>query len=115
MSNYLQRANEGLAEIVGIRRDIHANPELGFEETRTSELVADKLRAWGVDVTTQVGRLGVVGTIQGMRPGTKSIGLRADMDALAMTESNSLPHASRHDGRMHACGHDGHMSAPIQS
>lgn len=110
MSNYLQRANEGLAEIVGIRRDIHANPELGFEETRTSELVADKLRAWGVDVTTQVGRLGVVGTIQGMRPGTKSIGLRADMDALAMTESNSLPHASRHVGRMHACGHDGHTA-----
>lgn len=110
MSAYLERAKSRIEDIVEIRRDIHANPELGFEETRTSELVASKLRAWGIDVVTGVGKLGVVGTIHGRKPGKRAIGLRADMDALALTETNALPHASKHVGKMHACGHDGHTS-----
>ena len=96
-----------LPALTAIRRDIHAHPELGFEETRTAALVAATLRGWGLEVTEGVGRLGVVGTLRGRRPGQGAIGLRADMDALALTERTGLPHASIHDGRMHACGHDG--------
>ena len=110
MNDLLDRASEGIEEIVAIRRDIHAHPELGFEEFRTSEVIATTLRSYGVDVTTGVGKLGVVGTIKGRLPGARSIALRADMDALAMTETNALPHASRHAGRMHGCGHDGHSA-----
>ena len=110
MNTYLQRASDRIQDIVAIRRDIHANPELGFEETRTSSLVAEQLRAWGIETTVGFGKLGVIGTIAGRNPGRRSIGLRADMDALAMTETNDLPHASRHVGRMHACGHDGHTA-----
>jgi amidohydrolase len=99
-----------LDELIAIRRDIHAHPELGMEETRTSALVADKLRSWGIDTVAGVGKFGVVGTIQGKRPGTKSIGLRADMDALAIIEQTNLPYASKSPGRMHACGHDGHTT-----
>ncbi len=110
MNEYLERALVGSDELIAIRRDIHAHPELGFEETRTSRLVADKLREWGIPVETGVGKLGVVGTIRGKRSGQRSIGLRADMDALAMTETNCLPHASRNAGAMHACGHDGHTT-----
>jgi amidohydrolase len=110
MSHYLQRANDGLDELIHIRRDIHAHPELGFEETRTSRLVADKLAEWGIEAETGVGKLGVVATIRGARPGARSIGLRADMDALALTETNALPHASKNIGTMHACGHDGHTA-----
>ena len=110
MNPYLQKASDGLDHIVAIRRDIHANPELGFEETRTARLVADQLRQWGVEVHEGVGRLGVVGTIRGRNPDARHIGLRADMDALAMTESNDVEHASKHIGKMHACGHDGHTA-----
>lgn len=110
MNDYLQRASQDIDDIVAIRRDIHANPELGFEETRTAELVRERLREWGIDVTTGVGRLGMVATIRGRNPERRTIGLRADMDALAMTESNNVPHASRHIGKMHACGHDGHTA-----
>lgn len=99
-----------LPELVAIRRDIHANPELGFEEHRTAALVAAKLREWGIETTKGVGRFGVVGTIRGKRPGQGAIGLRADMDALALTETTGLPYASRNVGRMHACGHDGHTT-----
>jgi hypothetical protein len=99
-----------LPEIVAIRRDIHARPELGREERRTSALVAQKLREWGIEVAEQMGGFGVVGTLRGKRPGQGAIGLRADMDALALIEQTSLPYASTNAGRMHACGHDGHTA-----
>ncbi|MEY4427405.1 MAG: hypothetical protein RLZZ182_94 [Pseudomonadota bacterium] len=97
------------AEIQALRRDLHAHPELSFEEVRTSDLVAERLRSWGIEVHRGLGTTGVVGVIQG-QPGTRSIGLRADMDALPVTERNTFPHASRHAGKMHACGHDGHTA-----
>lgn len=94
-----------------IRRDIHAHPELKFEEFRTAALVAEQLRALGVDeVHERIGGTGVVGVIRGGQPGTKSVGFRADMDALPMTEKNLFAHASTHVGKMHACGHDGHTA-----
>ncbi|MGO4664938.1 amidohydrolase [Bosea sp. 2RAB26] len=98
------------AEFTAIRRDIHAHPELGLEEHRTAALVAGKLREWGVEVTEGVGGTGVVGVIRGRRPGQGAIGLRADMDALALIEETGLPYASQNPGRMHACGHDGHTT-----
>ncbi|MCX8133141.1 MAG: M20 family metallopeptidase [Roseococcus sp.] len=99
-----------LPELAAIRRDIHAHPELGMEEHRTAALVARELRALGIEVTEGVGRLGVVGTIRGTRPGNRSIGLRADMDALQIAEQTGLPYASTTPGLMHACGHDGHTA-----
>ncbi|MBR0651468.1 amidohydrolase [Roseomonas terrae] len=99
-----------LPAITDLRHDIHAHPELGFEETRTAALVAATLRSWGVEVTEGVGRLGVVGTLRGRRPGQRAIALRADMDALALTERTGLAYASTNAGRMHACGHDGHTA-----
>jgi amidohydrolase len=98
------------AELTAIRRDIHAHPELGLEEHRTAALVANKLREWGVEVTEGVGGTGVVGVIRGRVPGQRAVGLRADMDCLALNEDTGLPYASRHPGRMHACGHDGHTT-----
>ena len=98
-------------ELTAIRRDFHAHPELGFEETRTSGIVAEKLRAWGVDeVHEGLGGTGVVGIIRGTGGGNRRIGLRADMDALPITEASGLPYASTSAGRMHACGHDGHTT-----
>jgi amidohydrolase len=97
-------------EFTAIRRDIHAHPELGLEEVRTASLVANKLREWGVTVTEGVGGTGVVGTIVGRRAGQRAIGLRADMDALAIHEQTGAPYASTVAGRMHACGHDGHTT-----
>jgi hippurate hydrolase len=98
------------AELTAIRQDIHAHPELGLEEHRTAALVAAKLREWGVEVTEGVGGTGVVGVVRGRRPGQGAIGLRADMDALALNEETGLPYASQNPGRMHACGHDGHTT-----
>ena len=99
------------AELVHIRRDIHANPELGFEETRTSQLVADKLGEWGVEVHRGLARTGVVGVIKGRKNSSgRAIGLRADMDCLPMHETGEVPHKSKVAGRMHACGHDGHTT-----
>ena len=92
-----------------LRRDIHAHPELCFQEERTSDVIAHTLQAWGIEVHRGLGKTGVVGVIQG-RPGPRSIGLRADIDALPMTEHNQFAHASRYAGRMHACGHDGHTA-----
>ncbi|MBR0656559.1 M20 aminoacylase family protein [Plastoroseomonas arctica] len=97
-------------ELAAIRQDIHAHPELGMEEVRTSGLVATQLRDWGIETTTGVGKLGVVGTIRGTRPGQRVIGLRADMDALPIPEATGLPYASQNPGLMHACGHDGHTT-----
>ena len=99
-----------IAELESIRRDIHAHPELGYEEHRTSDLVATKLTEWGIPVTRGLGGTGVVGVITGTGGEGKTIGLRADMDALPMQEQNSFAHAAKHDGRMHACGHDGHTT-----
>jgi len=99
------------AELVHIRRDIHAHPELGFEETRTSQLVADKLAEWGIEVHRGLAKTGVVGVVRGRKDsGGRAIGLRADMDCLPMHESGDVPHRSTIAGRMHACGHDGHTT-----
>ncbi len=92
-----------------LRRDLHAHPELCFQEERTSDVIARTLSAWGIEVHRGLGKTGVVGVIEG-RPGRRAIGLRADIDALPMTEHNQFAHASRHPGRMHACGHDGHTA-----
>ena len=92
-----------------IRKDIHANPEIGFEEIRTSQLVAEHLEAWGVEVHRGIGGTGVVGVIRGEAPGRR-IGLRADMDALPMAEATGVAHASKNQGVFHGCGHDGHTT-----
>src|SRR5690606_28135307 len=98
-------------EIAAWRRDFHAHPEILFDVHRTAGIVADKLRAFGCDdVVTGIGRTGVVGLIKGRGTSTRTIGLRADMDALPMTEKTGLPYASTAAGRMHACGHDGHTA-----
>ena len=94
--------------MVALRRHIHAHPELGFQEFATSDLVAQRLAEWGYRVTRGVGQTGVVATLQ-RGPG-KSLGIRADMDALPIAETTGLPHASTHSGVMHACGHDGHTA-----
>jgi amidohydrolase len=97
------------SDMAAIRRDLHANPELCFEEVRTADLVAHKLTEWGIPVLRGLGKTGVVGIVQN-GTSTRAIGLRADMDALPMHESNTFGHASRHPGKMHACGHDGHTA-----
>jgi amidohydrolase len=97
------------AELTAIRQDIHANPELGLEEHRTAELVAQKLEEWGIEVHRGVGGTGVVGVLRSGN-GEATIGLRADMDALPIEEANEIPYRSRNSGRMHACGHDGHTT-----
>jgi amidohydrolase len=97
------------ATIAAIRRDIHAHPELCFEEQRTSELIAQQLTAWGIEVHRGLGGTGLVGVIRN-GSSARAIGLRADMDALPMQEFNQFPHASQHPGKMHACGHDGHVA-----
>lgn len=99
-----------LADLTAIRRDIHRHPETAFEEERTSQIVADKLTAWGIEVHRGLAKTGVVGTLKGNRPGQKTIGLRADMDALHLQEKNDFAHASVHANKMHACGHDGHTT-----
>jgi hippurate hydrolase len=97
------------AEFTAWRRDIHAHPELGFAESRTAALVAERLESFGIEVHRGVGRTGVVGVLRcGSSP--RTIGLRADMDALPIEEANDFLHRSRHPGRMHACGHDGHTA-----
>lgn len=94
---------------VGIRRQIHAQPELGFEVGVTSKLVATLLAEWGYEVHTGIGRSGVVGQLK-RGSGTRRLGIRADMDALPIVEATGLPYASREPGKMHACGHDGHTA-----
>lgn len=97
-------------ELVAIRRDLHAHPEIGFEEVRTSGIVAEKLADWGIEVHRGVGRTGVVGILHGKGGPGRRIGLRADMDALPMEETTNLPWRSTIPGRNHACGHDGHTT-----
>ena len=105
----LDDIHEMQAELASIRRDIHAHPEMAMEEVRTSSLIAEKLKEWGLTVTEGIGRYGVVGTLKSSKEGVISIGLRADMDALQLTEKTNVPYASTKVGVMHACGHDGHI------
>ena len=100
------------ASLTALRRDIHAHPELCYEEVRTADLVAARLTEWGIAVHRGMGVTGVVGIVHGRDGGRsgRAVGLRADMDALPMTEFNTFAHASQHAGKMHACGHDGHTA-----
>jgi hippurate hydrolase len=109
-STYLRHAlNPQVGEFIRLRREIHSEPELAFEEHRTAALVADKLESWGYTVERQVGGTGVVGRLT-RGTGTKRLGLRADMDALPIGEATGAAWASRRPGVMHACGHDGHTA-----
>jgi hippurate hydrolase len=97
-------------ELSAIRRDLHAHPEIGFEEVRTSGIVAEKLAQWGIEVHRGLGGTGVVGVLKGKGSGTRRVGLRADMDALPMDENTNLKWRSTIPGRFHGCGHDGHTT-----
>ncbi|HEY0856668.1 MAG TPA: M20 aminoacylase family protein [Albitalea sp.] len=97
------------AAIAAVRRDIHAHPELCFEEQRTADVIAKQLSDWGIPIHRGLARTGVVGIVKN-GSSDRAVGLRADIDALPMTESNTFAHASRHRGKMHACGHDGHTA-----
>src|SRR3990172_1201619 len=98
-------------ELTDVRRDIHAHPELGFNEQRTSDLVAAKLQSWGIEVHRGIAKTGLVGVIKGHKSTSgRAIGLRADMDCLPMHENGNPPYKSLHPGCMHACGHDGHTT-----
>ena len=105
----IPRIAEFHGELTEWRRDIHAHPELGFEERRTADFVAQRLAEFGCEVFRGIGKTGVVGRLRA-GDGLRSIGLRADMDALPIDEATNLPYRSRHEGRMHACGHDGHTT-----
>jgi len=97
-------------ELTAIRHDLHAHPEIGFEEVRTSGIVAEKLQGWGIETHRGIGKTGVVGILHGARGPGRRIGLRADMDALPMDEMTNLPYRSTNPGRFHGCGHDGHTT-----
>jgi amidohydrolase len=108
-----QRLDAIHPEMTAWRRDFHAHPEIGFEEVRTSEIVAQKLSEWGIEVHRGLGGTGVVGVLRGKhgaQGSNRAIGLRADMDALPMQEGNAFAHRSQTPNRMHACGHDGHTA-----
>ena len=110
VSATLLRTMQALSpEFVAIRHDLHAHPELAFAEHRTSDLVAERLTAWGYQVHRGLGGTGVVGTLR-KGTGSRTLGIRADMDALPIEEQTGLAYASRHAGKMHACGHDGHTA-----
>ena len=106
----INRIADFQAEMTGWRRDIHAHPETAFEEHRTAEVVARLLESFGMPVERGVAQTGVIGTLHGARGGDRAIALRADIDALHVHEKTGAPHASRNEGRMHACGHDGHTA-----
>ncbi len=105
----VDRIRDWQDELTAWRRDFHAHPEIGFEEVRTSALVAERLASWGIEVHRGIGRTGVVGVLRNGN-GQGRIGLRADMDALPMPEANTFAHRSTAEGRMHGCGHDGHTT-----
>ncbi|MEO1494248.1 MAG: M20 aminoacylase family protein [Pseudomonadota bacterium] len=105
----IDRIAEFADDLTAIRRDFHEHPELGMEEVRTSGIVAKLLREWGIETHTGIGKTGVVGVLEGNAPG-RSIGLRADMDALPIDEKTNLPFSSKTPGIMHACGHDAHTT-----
>ena len=110
MTSPVDRIRGYHAELRDIRRDIHAHPELAFEESRTSALVVESLKKWGIETHTGLAKTGVVGVVKGKQGGGKSVGLRADMDCLPMHETGTVSYKSTHAGRMHACGHDGHTT-----
>ncbi len=111
MKNPVEHIRAWQDEYTRVRRDLHAHPELGFEEHRTARLVCEHLDAHGIEYHAGIGQTGVVAVIRGQSNDSgKSIGLRADMDALPMQEENDFAHKSRYDGRMHGCGHDGHTT-----
>ncbi len=95
--------------LIDIRRDLHKHPELGFEEVRTSGIVAKHLKEAGYEVHTGIGKTGVLARLKGSRPGRRIL-IRADMDALPIQEENDVPYRSCNDGVMHACAHDGHTA-----
>ncbi|POO55757.1 MULTISPECIES: M20 aminoacylase family protein [Agrobacterium] len=97
-------------ELVDIRHDLHQHPEIGFEEVRTSGIVAEKLASWGIEVHRGYGKTGIIGVLRGKHAGNRVIGLRADMDALPMPEETGLPYASVYPGKFHGCGHDVHTT-----
>ncbi len=103
-------AEKYFARVIELRRQIHANPELSWEEVETSKLVAQELMRCGIEVQTRLAKNGVVGILKGRNPESKCIALRADMDALPITEENAVPYCSKNVGVMHACGHDVHTS-----
>ncbi|MBP8938664.1 MAG: amidohydrolase, partial [Agrobacterium sp.] len=106
----LDRIGTYVPELVSIRHDLHRHPEIGFEEVRTSGIVAEKLASWGIEVHRGYGKTGVVGVLRGRHAGNRSIGLRADMDALPMPEETGLSYASVYPGKFHGCGHDVHTT-----
>ncbi len=103
-------AQQYLSEIIEIRRKIHANPELGFEEMETASLICKKLDEYGISYQSGIAKTGIVGLIKGKTPDKKCIALRADMDALPISENNNCDYKSKHEGIMHACGHDAHIA-----
>ncbi|MBZ3666670.1 M20 aminoacylase family protein [Pseudomonas monteilii] len=109
MNHVLADIKEFQQELIAIRRDIHKHPETAFEEHRTSQLIADRLTQWGLEIHRGLAKTGVVGTLVGRSPGI-TIGLRADLDALNIEEHSLRDHKSIHEGKMHACGHDGHTA-----
>ncbi|WP_342711927.1 M20 aminoacylase family protein [Bradyrhizobium sp. B124] len=111
----IERIDSFADELTAIRRDLHAHPEIGFEEVRTSGIVADKLTSWGIEVHRGLGGTGVVGVLKGKGNSSKKIGLRADMDALPMEENTNLKWRSTIPGRFHGCGHDGHTTMLLGS
>ncbi|HKF72922.1 MAG TPA: amidohydrolase, partial [Stellaceae bacterium] len=106
----LNRIADFHTDLTAWRRDIHAHPETAFEEKRTSDLVARHLTEFGIEIHRGLAGTGVVGTLKGSRSGARAIAIRADMDALNVTEKNGFHHCSTHAGKMHACGHDGHTT-----
>ncbi len=110
MSNPVEHIRTYHTELTAFRRDLHAHPELAFQEARTAQRVADQLAGWGIEVHRGLAKTGVVGVIRGRKASAKAIGLRADMDCLPMHETGARPHKSQNEGRMHACGHDGHTT-----
>jgi hippurate hydrolase len=111
MKNAVDHIRAWHDEYSKVRRDLHAHPELGFEEHRTARVVCDQLTALGIEHHSGIGRTGIVAVVPGRKSTSgRSIGLRADMDALPLQEENAFAHKSRYDGRMHACGHDGHTT-----
>jgi hippurate hydrolase len=111
MENPVAHIRSWHAELTTLRRDLHMHPELGFEEHRTAKIVCERLAALGIEHHAGIGKTGVVAVIRGRSDASgRTIGLRADMDALPMQEENAFAHRSRYDGRMHGCGHDGHTT-----
>ncbi|HEU4987714.1 MAG TPA: M20 aminoacylase family protein [Rhizobiaceae bacterium] len=106
----IARIAEFADELTAIRHDLHENPEIGFEEKRTSGIVAEKLKSWGIEVHTGIGKTGVIGILHGKGGNGRAVGLRADMDALPMDEETNLTFRSKTPGKFHGCGHDGHTT-----